>query len=450
MSNNINNENGRMSEERMRKVRNFSVNLSENNYDDDYTFSDPGFDNEIFNNEINSYSGDDVREQMEENSRMYLKRQKKRKKKEEKLKNKKNTRTFRFIWLVSVVIVGAVLAVYLLVGLNDMLAISRQNDATVALELHESPDIDYVAQALADAGVIKEPSFFKMYAAITKSGDNFNQGSFDIKTNLDYEAIINYLQGNSNRKDIIKVTITEGQSVLEIADTLSNAGVLSEKEEFLRLCNSDEFDQNYSFLANIDNAAERYYKLEGYLYPDTYDFYVNEDPKTSITRFLNNFETQTYSKQTFDEYESRVRISDLVEDTDFTMDEIVTIASIIQAEAADNEDMYYISSVLHNRLDYGGEYGVASLGLDSTKYYPYRSEDAVPQNEKSGFESRYDTYNFEGLPPGPICNPGTQAILAAINPKDTDYLYFCHSSDGTPYYAETLAGHNYNLILAGD
>ena len=439
-----------MSEERMRKVRNFSVNLSENNYDDDYTFSDPGFDNEIFNNEINSYSGDDVREQMEENSRMYLKRQKKRKKKEEKLKNKKNTRTFRFIWLVSVVIVGAVLAVYLLVGLNDMLAISRQNDATVALELHESPDIDYVAQALADAGVIKEPSFFKMYAAITKSGDNFNQGSFDIKTNLDYEAIINYLQGNSNRKDIIKVTITEGQSVLEIADTLSNAGVLSEKEEFLRLCNSDEFDENYDFLANIDNAADRYYKLEGYLYPDTYDFYVNEDPKTSITRFLNNFETQTYSKQTFDEYESRVRISDLVEDTDFTMDEIVTIASIIQAEAADNEDMYYISSVLHNRLDYGGEYGVASLGLDSTKYYPYRSEDAVPQNEKSGFESRYDTYNFEGLPPGPICNPGTQAILAAINPKDTDYLYFCHSSDGTPYYAETLAGHNYNLILAGD
>lgn len=449
MSNYNHNEDRELRSARRRKVQNFSVNLSENNYDDDYSFSDPDYDRGMYDNEINSYSGEDVKEQMEENSRRYLKSQKKRKKKEEKLKNKKNRRIFRFIWLVSGIIVGAVLSVYLLVGLNDMLAINRQDDATVALELHESPNLDYVAQELGKAGVIKEPSFFKMYAFLTKSGNNFNQGSFDIKTNLDYEAIINYLQGNSNRKDIIKVTITEGQSVLEIADTLSNAGVLSDKQKFLELCNSTYFDEDFSFLKEVENPDKCYYKLEGYLYPDTYDFYVNEDPEVSITRFLNNFENQMYSKKTIDDYDTRVKISDLIAETDYSMGEILTIASIIQAEAASNEDMYYISSILHNRLDYGADYGVASLGLDSTKYYPYRSEDAVPANQRDNYKSRYDTYDFDGLPPGPICNPGTQAILAAINPKSTDYLYFCHSGDGTPYYAETLYGHNYNLSLAG-
>lgn len=436
-------------EARERKVHNFTMNYSENDFSPEYELNNSSFDEEFDNNEINSYSGEDVKVQMEENSRKVMKKQKKLKKKEEKKKNKKNTRTFRFIWLISIIIVGAVLAVYLLVGVNDMLAINRTDDATVAIELPESPTLEDVAEVLEKAGVINESSFFKMYASLTKSADNFNQGSFEIKTNLDYEAIINFLQGNSNRKDIITVTITEGQNVLEIADTLSNAGVISDKEKFLSLCNSTYFDEDFTFLQEIENADKRYYKLEGYLYPDTYDFYVNEEPELTITRFLSNYETQMYSKQEVSGYDKRVKISELVKDTDYTLDEILNIASIIQAEAANNEDMYYISSVLHNRLDSSADSGTASLGLDSTKYYPYRSEDKIPSDIKDGFKSTYDTYDFAGLPAGPICNPGMEAILAAINPKSTNYLYFCHSSDGTPYYAETLEGHNYNLYLAG-
>lgn len=434
---------------RERKVQSFKIDYSEDDYSPEYELNENGFQEEFGSNEINSYSGEDVKVQMEENSRKAIKKQKKLKKKEEKKKNKKNSRTFRFIWLISIVIVGAILAVYLLVGVNDMLAINRTDDAMVAVELPQSPTLEDVAKKLEDAGVINEASFFKMYAAMTKSADNFNQGSFDIKTNLDYEAIINFLQGNSNRKDIISVTITEGQSVLEIADTLTNAGVISDKEKFLNLCNSTYFDENFVFLQEIKNADKRYYKLEGYLYPDTYDFYVNEDPELTITRLLSNYETQMYSKQEIDGYEKRVKISNLAADTDYTLDEILNIASIIQAEAANTEDMYYISSILHNRLESDPDYGAASLGLDSTKYYPYRSEDKIPSDVKADFKSTYNTYAFEGLPPGPICNPGMEAILAAINPKDTSYMYFCHSADGEPYYAETLEGHNYNLYLAG-
>lgn len=451
MSRNLQNENEEIlavKQARERKMRDFKANYQDD-YLDNIGFNSHEYFSDFDDNEINSYSGEDVKEQMTENSRKYLKKQKKLKKKEEKKKDKKNTRTFRFIWLVSIIIVGSVLAVYLLVGVNDMLAINRTDDATVALELPESPSLDYVSQELEKNGVIKESNFFKLYATLTKSGDNFNQGSFEIKTNLDYEAIINYLQGNSNRKDIITVTVTEGESVLEIADTLTNAGVLSDKEKFLTLCNSNYFDDDFTFLKEISNSDKRYYKLEGYLYPDTYDFYVNEEPELTITRFLSNFESQVYSKQYLDEYEKRVRVSDLIKDTDYSVDEILNIASIIQAEAASNEDMYYISSILHNRLEIGTDSGADSLGLDSTKYYPYRSEDMIPSDIKSTFKSSYNTYNFKGLPAGPICNPGMQAIIAAINPKDTDYMYFCHSKDGEPYYAETLEGHEYNLLLAG-
>lgn len=437
---------------REKKMKDFKINYSqntENTQPENPVYNDISFVSNIEDNEINSYSGEDVKEQMTENSRKVLKREKKMQKKQEKKINRKNTRTFRIIWLVSVIIVGSVLAVYLLVGINDMLAINRTSDAQVSVEIPASPTIEQVSKALKDSGAINEPSFFEMYAKITKSADDFNQGSFTLQTNLDYEAIINFLQSNVNRTDIVTVTITEGQSVLEIADTLKNAGVLTDEDRFFELCNNTYFDEDFDFLQNIKNADKRYYKLEGYLYPDTYDFYLNEEPELTLTRFLNNFDALMYQKQHVEGYDKKVKISDLIEKSDYSMDEILNIASIVQAEAANDEDMYYISSIIHNRLEYGADYGVASLGLDSTMFYPYRSDDKVPADIKSTFKSTYNTYDFGGLPPGPICNPGMQAILAAINPYDTDYLYFCHSSDGTPYYASTLWEHEYNQSLAG-
>lgn len=437
---------------REQKIKDFKIDYSQddqNTQAESPIYSDMGFVDDLDDNEINSYSGEDVKEQMTENSRKYLKHQKRMQKKQEKKRNKKNRRTFRLLWLASVIIVGSVLAVYLLVGVNDMLAINRNNDTQVSVKIPESPTLKDVSRALKEAGAISETSFFEMYAKITKSADGFHQGDYRLKTNLDYEAIINFLQGNSNRTDIVTVTITEGQNILEIADTLKNAGVLSDTEEFLVLCNSTYFDSDYEFLQNIKKPEERYYKLEGYLYPDTYDFYINEEPKVTITRFLNNFETSMYQRQTIEGYDKRVKISDLIEGSGYSMDQILSIASIVQAEAASNDDMYYISSIIHNRLERGEELDVASLGLDSTMYYPYRSEDKIPKDIKSNFKSRYNTYNFAGLPPGSICNPGTQAILAAINPYETDYLYFCHSEDGTPYYASNIWEHQYNQEVAG-
>lgn len=429
-------------EQRRRKAENFHLNIREDNYDDfdeSAVFDEPS--------ELNSYSGQDVKEQIARDSRHALKKKKKAEKKELKAKNKHNRRIFRWIWGISVIIVGAMAGMFIVTGMYDMLAINRTDSSTVKIEIPEKPSLNDVATVLEKSGAIDEPSYFKMFASITKAADDFTQGTYEIRKNMDYEAIINYLLSSGNRTDTVSVMIAEGQNVLEIADTLKKAGVLSDTNEFFELCNSDNFDEDFSFLQDIKNADKRYYKLEGYLYPDTYEFYKNEKPESTIYRFLNNYEQKINEKQDVDGYEKLTTVNKMVEQSDsgYTLDEIMTIASIIQAEAADKEDMYYVSSILHNRLTASSDMGVSNLGLDSTKYYPYRSAEDVPESLGKDYTSNYDTYDKAGLPAGPICNPGMDAIKAALNPYDTGYYFFCHDSDGNAYYAETIYEQNANL-----
>lgn len=418
------------------KAESFHLNIQDN-YDDDGSFS---YDEP---EELNSYSGQDVKEQIARESKNALKKRKKAEKKELKLKNKRNRRVFRWMWVISVVIVGAMLSVYIITGMNDLLAINRQDSSTIMVEIPENPTLDEVAQTLEKSGVIDETSYFKMFAMLTKSDEGFTQGTYEMRKNMDYEAIINYLMSSGNRTDTVSVMITEGENVLEVAQTLKENGVLSETDKFLELCSSDNFDEDFSFLKDIKNGSDRYYKLEGYLYPDTYEFYKNEDAENVIYKFLNNYEMKITEKQDVRGYDKLTTVKKMVEESNsgYTLDEVMIIASIIQAEAANTDDMYNVSSILHNRLEASADLGVSNLGLDSTKFYPYRNADNAPDN----FVSKYDTYDEAGLPEGPICNPGMEAIKAALNPNSTSYYYFCHDSEGNAYYASTIYEHNANL-----
>lgn len=404
------------------------------------------------NNEINSFSGEETKRRIERDSKKALKQQRKEEKRIEKSKAKRNRRIFKFVWIAMVVIVAVVLSQYILVGVNDLMAISREdNPLTVTISIPARPTIDQIADILYTNGVIDRPAFFKMYAKFTSDEEDFRQGDFNIETDKDYEAIINFLQSNVNRTDIAKVQITEGMNVIEIAQLLYDAGVTADMQKFLDTCNSDVFDEDYDFLKNISNKDKRYYKLEGYLFPDTYEFYLGEDPVATIDKILSNYENKiVLHKEKYFGNSKKSTLEQEAEKTGYTADEILTIASIIQAEAASREDMYYISSILHNRLEYGGAYGVARLNCDCTVYYPYRKYSDVPESIRATFTSTYDTNNFEGLPPGPICNPGEEAIKAAISPYETDYIFFCHDSianGSTPYYSTNLEDHNYYLSI---
>lgn len=474
---------------RQKKVKNFKLNISDeamDNYGDiqlpekfdeapEPAVASRNIDDIVLPDSSDDYYESEKKE--EKRRRQALKDEKKRKKR----KAKKNGCVFRVVWLVMVILLGVLTAQFLLVGINDVLGRNRGEEQKIIIDIPPNADLDTVTEILAEKGIISSPGYFKLYNSVTKSSSDFVQGSYQMDNNMDYEAIINYLQSNNNRVDTVTLQFNEGMTVLEIADLLAE-NEICDKDEFLELCNSNTFDEDFTFLKEgRSQLSDVYYKLEGYLFPDTYEFYQGESAENTIYRFLNNYESRVYyTKQriyvddegavtTSDDSDTgtasggskrkyeKLTIAEQAAKQGMTMDEVMILASMIQAEAADVSDMYMISSIFHNRLDTlksdgytsYGEFIDGSLGSDPTMYYPYK-QNTVP----SGFESRYNTYKVKGLPAGPDCNPGLEAIKAALYPESTTYYFFCHKaatedSDAQAYYASTMADHNYNQTLAG-
>ena len=366
--------------------------------------------------------------------------EKKAHKKRDKLKARKNRRVFALVWVCMVLLVSFTLASYLIQGSNDFFAANR-TEGTTEVTIPENVTAKELSQILYEAGAIKKPEFFNLYCSITVGEDEmewFQPGVYQLETNMDYEDLINTLQGGNETKEVVTVTFPEGTTALEAAALLEENEVCS-AEDFLTAIDSDDFDDYYG-IDQITNGSSKYYKLEGYLFPDTYDFYKGEEIGSVVGKLLTNFKN---------------RVSDLedkIDASDMTLDEVIIMASIIQREAANVNDMGDVSAVLHNRLDFGGEYGIYRLECDSTTYYPYKRAEDVPETGALSYGD-YDTYQIQGLPAGAICNPGLDAIEAALEPNTegdaASYLYFCHAADGTAYYATNAEDHEYNKQLAG-
>lgn len=361
----------------------------------------------------------------------------KEQKKNMKKRDRKNKRIFFWMWIVMILVVSFSIARFAMVNINDMLAVGR-DDSVVQIQIPKNATGEQVGKLLAENDIIDKPSFFALYSKVTKSDGHYQYGTYEIKKNMDYEAIINHIQSNANRLDneTTQITITEGMSVSQIAQLLEENNICAVDEVLKAANNSDYFDI-YAAINAITNDDERYYLLEGYLFPDTYDFYTGENATDALSKLLNNYKGKITQE-----------MKDKAASMNMTMDQVVTLASIIQAEAANVDDMYMISSIFHNRLRDGAEKGVASLDSDPTVWYPYHSREEVPADQVGSFKSRYNTYDVKGLPPGPICNPGLDAINAALNPKTTDYYYFCHK-DGKAYYSKTFEEHQQKLQELG-
>ncbi len=247
-------------------------------------------------------------------------------------------------------------------------------------------------------------------------------------------------------KNTVTVTFPEGFSVLDIAERLEENNVCS-KDDFLKICN-----EPYEGI-EIDNPEERYFLLEGYVFPDTYEFYMNSEPKSVLKKFIDNYNNKV-TQETKDKAKS----------LGYTMDEMLTLASMIQKECdEDIAECATVSSVFHNRLK---SPSFSMLQSDVTTFYITKKlgerlgykvgEDGKglkleEQNEDiRRYIDLYSTYYCKGLPAGPICNPGIKAITAAINPASTDYVYFLTDESGENfYYASTYADHLANGKKAG-
>lgn len=417
------------------------------------------------NESLNSFSGDAAvraeaaREAADEKRTIRNHRRRNRE------KRKGNKRFFRLIWWSMVILLAACLGQFFVAGINDMLAVNRSS-ANVTVEIPSSVTeksikpaefeklnsqqqqnanrtnravTSRIAQILKQDGVIKNTNFFCLYVHLRKVDGCFRSGTWQMNTKTDYEEITNTFESNEGRKDIVKVTIPEGQNALEIAKLLEKDGVVSSKQKFLDVLNTNAFDNSYTMISNLKGLSGRYYKFEGYLFPDTYEFYQNEDPQNILQKMLDDA-NKHYTAQ----------IRDKAKAQNMTLDQLVTMASIIQAESADSSDMLNVSSVLHNRLKYGSQYNIFTLDCNSTTYYPYRSQSVIPASVGKKYKSKYNTYTIKGLPAGAICNPGMAAINAALQPNTTDYLYFCHNpKTQRAYYASNAEEQAENLVKAG-
>ncbi len=402
----------------------------------DQTFSDIDINDTLSaNTDIRAEKVVDPRESKksdyyrDENRKKYKKDHRKR----DRIKSIKNKRVFNVVWLAMVILVSLSLGGYLITGSNDLFAVGR-HVGTTEINIPENVTTEELSEILYENRVINAPEFFTLYVNMTTDVNYVTPGEHQVETTLDYEELINTLQAERPHEIVEGVLFREGLTVMEIATILDEYDIC-DSEEFLEAAESDLYT-SYDMIGQIDNPEEKYYQVEGYLFPATYDFYIDEDVDSVIGKMLNGFQTNFTSE-----------LLDQVNQSGYTLDEIITMASIIQAEAADGVDMYRVSAVIHNRLDNGASVGINGLEMDSTIFYPYNTRDDAPE----GFDSSYDTYDIEGLPPGAVVNPGISAIDAALNP-DEDYLnmfYFCHSEDKTAYYAETIEQHNENLITAG-
>lgn len=241
----------------------------------------------------------------------------------------------------------------------------------------------------------------------------------------------------------VNVTFPEGRTVRQYGALLEGNGVCS-AEDFYSEMRTTDFTAEYSFLPSNEILQQREYPLEGYLYPDTYSFYIGENPKSVIKRFLNNFSVRVSGEA--------VSYADSngagFKKTEMSFDRAVILASIIERESPDNSERDKISAVFWNRLehpDVGGTGG--KLQSDATHYYPYVVGDERPE----GFSSEYDTYVIAGLPKGPICNPSVDSINAAVYPdKSCKAYFFFNDNSGNHYYAETYAQHKKNIQYCKD
>ncbi len=339
---------------------------------------------------------------------------------------------------VIIIVLALLLSIRLTSVINDILGFGRSTDSVTFTISEEDMTTNKIIGQLDRKGLIKHSVECKVFIILTdsmRSEDytkaSYLKGDYVLSKNMGIEKMLLQCM-NIQRQETVEVSVPEGYNVVQIGEALEKNKVCSQ-EDFLKACSKTDYD--FDFLQNIDNADSRFAALEGYLYPDTYEFYVGQDAESVVKKMLSNFQ----SKWT-DEYEARA------EEINMTMDQVLTMASIVQKEDSKASNMAYISSVFYNRLNSSN---FPTLQSDATvNYVKEYIKPHVTETEYNTYLDLYSTYNCKGLPVGAICNPGNDAIKAVLWPETTSYYFFAHDDDGNIYLARTANEQNANVNKA--
>ncbi len=339
----------------------------------------------------------------------------------------------RFLVILLLLVALAVGAMFAVFAAGDMFGLS-ESEEKIELTIEPNTSVTAVADMLEEQGVIDYAVVFRAYIRYSLDNEvNFSYGNFVVTPNMSYNELITELERTSESNAEVDITFPEGFNVVQIAERLQENHVCT-KEEFLTAVNTEVFE--YEFLTSAyENREGKAYVLEGYLFPDTYTFLENSEPRDVIVRFLENFDRK---------YTDIMR--NVTANKGFTIDEMITIASIVQQEAPHKESMLNVSSVYHNRLVDSATF--PKLQADPTGRYADRT--LAVNGIDPAVVTAYDTYLSDGLPPGAIANPGIDAIQSALYPNETEYYYFCSNLETQEFfYAYTYDQHQQNLVLAG-
>lgn len=347
-----------------------------------------------------------------------------------------NSLTKFIVYIAFVIICVYIMSSTVINVANDVFAFVK-NDTEITISIPEDASTADIARILHKAGVIKYPTVFKYYAAFRISKRSYLTGEYlsgehTVNPMMNFDTLINKLSDYPrSSNDTVRITIPEGLTVDETIDLLVKNGV-GKKEDYLEALQTFKYEYKFAEALTKDNISEyRFdtdisYRLEGYLFPDTYDFYLNENPISVLNKLLVNF-----NKKFEEEFYERC------EKLGMTVDEVITLASLIEKEGNNAVDYYYISSVFHNRIK---STAFPYLNSDASLQYALKEREGLYGLDTS-LDHPYNTYVYKGLPPGPICNPGIEAIYAALYPETTQYYYFYTQKNGITVYSKTYEQH---------
>ena len=335
-----------------------------------------------------------------------------------------------FLYALVVIGLSAVLATLGWVWACDLLGLNKEFASTV-VTIAEDTDFNEVVDQLEEEGLIQYKFLFKLYAAFSHAEEKIVPGKYELTTEMDYHALVSSMGSTSTTRQEVDITIPEGYTIDQVFDLLEERGVTSvEKLEDM----AANWDYAFDWLRGIPLGD--YHRLEGYLFPDTYKFQMGENPKYVINKMLVNFDSK------MDEYMAQYT----GEEAQYSLHDIVIIASMIEKETdgTNNEernDYKSIASVIYNRLENPAAETVGYLQIDATLVYLNGGK--MPTLADREINSPYNTYMYQGLPAGPISNPGMTSLLAAMNPDSTNYYFYVLNPETKQHeYSRTYAEHD--------
>lgn len=276
-----------------------------------------------------------------------------------------------------------------------------------------------IAAQLEQAGIIKNSNVFVLYCKLNNKASKIKAGRYMLSSTMTVEDIASKLAAGKAEKNTVRFTIPEGYELRQIADRLTAEGLV-DKDEFYAAIEKSQYAFDF-----VDRVPDRENRLEGYLFPDTYEVYKNASEEDIVNKMLERF-NQVFTE----EYKQRAK------ELNMSIDEVITLASIIEREAKLDKERKTISAVFHNRLKKN-----IKLQSCATVQYLLKEQKPVLTFKDLEVESPYNTYIYAGLPKGPIASPGAKSIEAALYPENVDYLYFVAKNDGSHVFTKTYKDH---------